>query len=111
MKPPTMPLLVIACCHDLFRDWNLFCGARDVDGRNKSYAAWAFACASSPAPAEPGIDIVLNWKIDTLDARGGLGFASWRAGDLSKSSNIRLDTPCLFFGAPHFQPEPVANRA
>lgn len=48
------------------------------------------------------------WRIDTLDPRGGLAFATWGYKE-GKSSHA--EPYCIFVGAPHFQPEPVANRA
>jgi hypothetical protein len=52
-----------------------------------------------------------QWRIDTLDARGGLAFASWRDDDLVGAKNANREPPSIFIGAPDFRPEPVANRA
>jgi len=50
------------------------------------------------------------WRIDSLDARAGLAFASWRGADLM-SPSPQLDQPAVFLSPPTFQPEAVANRA
>jgi hypothetical protein len=51
------------------------------------------------------------WRIDTLDPRGGLAFASWRESFDAEETPADREPPCVFIGAPHFRPEPVANRA
>jgi hypothetical protein len=48
--------------------------------------------------------------IDSLDARGGLAFASYRSADLSKG-DADVDLPSVFIGPPMFRPERVASRA
>ena len=53
-----------------------------------------------------------EWRIDTLDPRGGLAFATW--WDDANSSDGPGATPepyCIFVGAPDFRPEVVANRS
>lgn len=50
------------------------------------------------------------WKIDTLDARGGLAFASWY-DEPSLDSDGDSRNYCIFVGAPSFEPEPITNRA
>lgn len=50
------------------------------------------------------------WRIDSIDARAGLAFASWRSADLD-SKAIDLEKPTLFLSPPYFQPEAVASRA
>jgi len=53
-----------------------------------------------------------NWKIDTMDARGGLAFASLReSDDLSGNLLPTASQGCVFIGAPDFLPEPVSDRA
>ncbi len=52
-----------------------------------------------------------EWRIDALDARGGLAFASRRAGRFSELGGRLQDPLCAFIGAPGFQPEMVANRS
>jgi hypothetical protein len=52
-----------------------------------------------------------RWKIDTLDPRGGLAFATWREDDLIADVPAAADTPCIFVGAPEFRPEAVSNRS
>ena len=48
------------------------------------------------------------WRIDALDARAGLAFASWREADLSSPD---LDRPAVFLSPPAFRPETLASRA
>lgn len=50
-----------------------------------------------------------HWKIDTLDARGGLAFASSRGGAID-SEWVR-EPACIFIGAPDFRAESVVNRS
>lgn len=52
-----------------------------------------------------------DWRIDTLDARGGLAFASCRGEDGAEGSSAGGEPHCIFVGAPDFRPEPVANRS
>jgi hypothetical protein len=52
-----------------------------------------------------------EWRIDALDARGGLAFASRRAGRFHELDGGLQDPLCAFIGAPGFQPEMVANRS
>lgn len=52
----------------------------------------------------------LAWRIDALDARGGLAFLSYREPDLS-NSKTDLDLPGVFVGAPEFQPQSISSRA
>ena len=49
------------------------------------------------------------WRIDTLDARGGLAFVSWRHETLFDDAPLEEAT-VFFIGAPAFAPQPVANR-
>jgi hypothetical protein len=51
------------------------------------------------------------WRIDTIDARGGLAFASWRDDDLFDNRKANGDPPSFFVGPPDFRPEPLASRA
>jgi len=51
------------------------------------------------------------WRIDTLDARGGLAFATWREAITAIPEAAIDDKPCFFVGAPDFRAQPVANRA
>jgi len=51
------------------------------------------------------------WRIDTLDARGGLAFATWREALNSNPETAIDEQPCIFVGAPDFRAQPVANRA
>ena len=51
-----------------------------------------------------------KWRIDTLDARGGLAFASWRDDNLLNGKDLKREPPSIFVGAPQFRPEPVVNR-
>lgn len=50
------------------------------------------------------------WRIDSLDARGGLAFASFREADLLREQ-IDFDQPAVFLSAPAFEPEPITSRA
>jgi hypothetical protein len=50
-----------------------------------------------------------EWRIDTLDPRAGLAFASW--WNDSKSEDLDDEPTCIFVGAPDFRPEVIANRA
>ena len=50
------------------------------------------------------------WRIDTLDPRGGLSFASWREATLFDEGDLE-DAPVFFIGAPTFAPRAVANRS
>jgi hypothetical protein len=52
-----------------------------------------------------------EWRIDSLDARGGLAFASRRPGGFRELGDDSQDPLCAFIGAPGFQPEMVANRS
>lgn len=49
------------------------------------------------------------WRIDSLDARGGLAFASWRHADLITES-LDLSRAAVFLSPPTFEPEAVQNR-
>jgi hypothetical protein len=51
-----------------------------------------------------------KWRIDALDARAGLAFASYRTSHFSETD--ASERPSLvFIGAPSFQPEMIANRS
>jgi hypothetical protein len=50
------------------------------------------------------------WRIDALNARGGIAFASYRTADL-KDAKANLDVPCYALSAPDFRPEPLTSRA
>lgn len=50
------------------------------------------------------------WRIDSLDARAGLAFASWREADLSGGAP-RLDRDAVFLSPPAFSPEVLGSRA
>lgn len=50
------------------------------------------------------------WRIDTLDPRGGLSFASWREPTLFNDTLLE-DAPVFFIGAPDFAPQAIANRS
>ncbi|MGB8583011.1 MAG: hypothetical protein WCD47_19490 [Candidatus Sulfotelmatobacter sp.] len=50
------------------------------------------------------------WYIDALDARAGMGLATYRDADLH-ASTIDLGKPAVFIGPPFFQGESVASRA
>ncbi|UGY02524.1 hypothetical protein [Bradyrhizobium quebecense] len=52
-----------------------------------------------------------EWRIDAMDARGGLAFASRRADRFSELETRAQDPLCAFIGAPGFQPEMVASRS
>jgi hypothetical protein len=54
---------------------------------------------------------VPDWRIDTLDARGGLAFATWGEDNLTGGLNASSEPYCIFVGPPDFRPEPVANRS
>jgi len=56
---------------------------------------------------EPGS---AKWRIDTLDARGGLAFASWREADLEEGARL-FDRPVFHFSPPAFTAIPVASPA
>jgi hypothetical protein len=47
--------------------------------------------------------------IDSLDARAGLAFASYRSADLS-NDDVDVDLPSVFIGPPMFRPERVSSR-
>ncbi|MFI5030497.1 MAG: hypothetical protein ACHQPH_07340 [Reyranellales bacterium] len=53
------------------------------------------------------------WRIDAMDALGGLAFASYRAADLldRPEEPADLDIPCFALSAPDFRPEPLVSRA
>lgn len=51
-----------------------------------------------------------KWRIDTLDGRGGLAFASWRTSDLEDGTALS-DRPTFYFSPPAFTPLPVASSA
>jgi len=53
----------------------------------------------------------LAWRIDSLDPRGGLAFASYRDLNYLGKSDRGRDPQCVFMGPPGFQPEMVANRS
>jgi hypothetical protein len=55
-------------------------------------------------------DELSEWRIDALDARGGLAFASRRSNRFSELVDLQVPL-CAFIGAPGFQPEMVANRS
>ncbi len=57
------------------------------------------------------IDEVRQWRIDALDVRGGLAFASQRDGRFSEIAHNGANPLCVFIGAPGFQPEIVVNRS
>ncbi len=50
------------------------------------------------------------WYIDALDARAGMGLATYRDADLHDST-IDLGKPAVFISPPFFQGESVASRA
>lgn len=50
------------------------------------------------------------WRIDTLDPRGGLSFATWREATLFDEGDLE-GAPVFFIGAPTFAPQAVANRS
>jgi hypothetical protein len=50
------------------------------------------------------------WYIDALDARAGMGLATYREADLD-THTIDLGKPAVFVGPPFFQGESVASRA
>jgi hypothetical protein len=50
------------------------------------------------------------WYIDALDARAGMGFATYRDADLHRG-DVDLGKPAVFVGPPFFQGESVASRA
>jgi hypothetical protein len=56
-----------------------------------------------------GREVNLAWRIDTLDPRGGLAFASFRPPSLT--SPFSADGATAFISAPDFQPESVSSRA
>ena len=49
------------------------------------------------------------WHIDSIDARAGLAFASWRLSDL-ELEQLDLDRSAVFLSPPFFQPEALMNR-
>jgi hypothetical protein len=58
------------------------------------------------------------WRIDTLDSRGGLAFASFRASDLDVDETLASqepmaleDGPAISISPPDFRPESVSSRA
>lgn len=50
------------------------------------------------------------WYIDALDARAGIGLATYRDADLN-TNTVDLGKPAVFIGPPFFQGESVASRA
>jgi len=51
------------------------------------------------------------WRIDALNARGGVAFTSYRTADLREDAQANLDVPCYALSAPDFRPEPLTSRA
>ena len=51
------------------------------------------------------------WRLDALDARGGLAFATWRGEENGNACEPDSESRSVFIGAPGFQPEIVANRS
>lgn len=50
------------------------------------------------------------WYIDALDARAGMGLATYRDADLN-TNTVDLGKPAVFIGPPFFHGESVASRA
>ncbi|SCU98929.1 hypothetical protein CNECB9_560038 [Cupriavidus necator] len=50
------------------------------------------------------------WYIDTIDARSGYAFASYRVADLSDAAALSDICETVFIEAPHFVPERVGSR-
>jgi hypothetical protein len=50
------------------------------------------------------------WYIDALDARAGIGLATYREADLN-TNTVDLGRPGVFISPPFFQGESVASRA
>jgi len=50
------------------------------------------------------------WYIDTIEARSGYAFASYRIADLSDSTALADNCQTVFIEAPHFVPERVGSR-
>lgn len=53
---------------------------------------------------------VAAWYIDTIEARSGYAFASYRIADLSESTALADNCQTVFIEAPHFVPERVGSR-
>jgi hypothetical protein len=51
------------------------------------------------------------WRIDALDPRGGLAFASYRSADLLTDDQSSADGPGVFIEAPDFRVENISSRA
>ena len=50
------------------------------------------------------------WRIDSIDARAGLAFASWRTSDLDLDV-LDLGKPAVFLSPPFFRAEALTSRA
>ena len=50
------------------------------------------------------------WYIDTLDARSGYAFASYRVADLNEATALSDNCETVFIEAPYFVPERVGSR-
>jgi hypothetical protein len=53
--------------------------------------------------------MTVAWRIDSIDARAGAAFGSWRDADLS-SGRLEADTASIYFAPPYFLPEAVTSR-
>lgn len=53
--------------------------------------------------------MTVAWRIDSLDARAGAAFGSWRDADLS-SGRLEADTAAIYLAPPYFLPEAVTSR-
>lgn len=53
--------------------------------------------------------MTVAWRIDSLDARAGAAFSSWRDPDLS-SGKLAADTAAIYLAPPYFLPEAVSSR-
>jgi len=50
-----------------------------------------------------------KWRIESIDYRAGLAFATWREPRTPALPCASDQWPCLFFSPPNFSPEPIGN--
>jgi len=52
-----------------------------------------------------------QWRFESIDIRAGMAIALWREERDAEHGLPPEHAPALFFGPPHFQPEPMVNTA
>jgi hypothetical protein len=50
------------------------------------------------------------WRIDSLDARAGMAFGSWRPADLASARGVDLASSAVFLAPPYFRAEALNDR-